>query len=54
MSLLGTLSQNMFVKVEHHCAFLDDHLETLMNTWGWLGITLMVHFDVDGCVSLET
>ena len=48
------LSRDMFVEVEHHCAFLGDHLKTLMNTWGWSGITFGVHFDVNGCISLET
>ena len=44
----------MFVEVKHHCAFLGDHLETLMNTGSWSSVTLVVHFDADGYLSLET
>ena len=48
------LSRYMLVEVELPCASLGDHLKTLMNTWGWLGVTLVVHFDADGWLSLET
>ena len=48
------LSRHMLVEVEHPCVSLGDHLKTLMNTWGWPGVTLVALFDVYGWLSLET